>query len=259
MQANAEQRRYQFVETPLYAEEGCFIMNARVKPFDDQRVRTAFKHACNREALVEGALLGAGKPAKDLQGVGFPDYYGDEIEPPAFDPDRAKALLGQAGVLGDAVEISAFPGVATESAAQLYARQLNDIGMRAKVRTISPPDLFKSFPTFDNIQLLAVAVPGNQPFATSVAPRSLVSKSTFNVAGWLEPDWDRRLFAARAKPQGKERKDLFVELQREFVERSGWIVWGYQPIVNGMARAVEGVEPQGVADAPNVRDAWQAT
>ncbi|TYB48183.1 hypothetical protein FXF69_02890 [Actinomadura chibensis] len=256
---NASNSAFSFAKTDrVYANEGCFIMNARQKPFDDPRVRLAFKLACDRQALVQGALLGFGSPANDLQGVGFPDYYGDELPQRAHDPAQAEALLRQAGVTGETVEISVFPGVGTAAAAQIYAEQLGKVGMKARVREITPPELFKNFPTFSNIQVLAVAVPGNQPFATSVAPRSLVSKSTFNVSGWLKPDWDRRLLRARATTDQAKRKSLMLGLQKEFWDDSGWIVWGYQTIVNGTASSVRGVRLDGVEDAPSVRRAWKA-
>ncbi|TMR06938.1 ABC transporter substrate-binding protein [Actinomadura soli] len=256
---NASNSAFSFTKTDrVYANEGCFIMNSRKKPFDDPRVRLAFKLACQREALVKGALLGYGSVANDLQGIGFPDYYGDELPQRAYDPAQAQALLRQAGVAGETVEISVFPGVGTAAAAQIYAEQLGKVGMKARVREITPPELFKNFPTFSNIQVLAVAVPGNQPFATSVAPRSLVSKSTFNVAGWLDRDWDRRLLAARATTDQAKRKKLMFRLQSEFWDDSGWIVWGYQTIVNGTASSVHGVSLAGVEDAPSVRKAWKS-
>ncbi|MER7007137.1 ABC transporter substrate-binding protein [Dactylosporangium sp. NPDC000555] len=259
VQANGKNGNVTFLESDrTYSNEGCFIMNARLKPFDDPRVRLAFKLACDREALVRGALLGFGAVANDLQGAGFPDYYGDELPQRKFDPDQARSLLQQAGVAGQAVEISVFPGVGTASAAQIYAEQLNNVGMKARIKTITPPELFKNFPSFSNIQILAVAVPGNQPLATSVAPRSLVSSSTFNVAGWLRKEWDERLFTARGTDDAAKRKELMLALQREFWEESGWIVWGYQTIVNGFVPKVHGVAFDGVEDAPNVRNAWMA-
>ena len=64
--------------------------------FSDARVRQALTMAIDREAIREGLLRGAGRPAAGP----IPSIMGahdSALEPPPFDPDRARRLLGQAG------------------------------------------------------------------------------------------------------------------------------------------------------------------
>ena len=77
-------------------------INNKKKPFDDVRVRRALAHAIDRKALIDGALEGLGKPIGSHMvpsDAGYVDLTG--MNP--YDPEKAKALLKEAGV-ADAAE-----------------------------------------------------------------------------------------------------------------------------------------------------------
>jgi len=65
-------------------------------PLMDQRVRQAISKAINRDAIVERVMEGVAIPAGQLLPEGF---FGvsDKLEPVAYDPEGAKALLAEAG------------------------------------------------------------------------------------------------------------------------------------------------------------------
>lgn len=66
-------------------------------PFADIRVRQAMNMAVNREAIVSRIMRGLAEPAGMLLSPGIGGYT-DEIDAlPPFDPDRARALLSEAG------------------------------------------------------------------------------------------------------------------------------------------------------------------
>lgn len=67
-------------------------------PFDDVRIRQAFNLAIDRQALVDSTLNGLAVPA--THGVvppGFKDYPYGRVPRLGFDPERARALLAEAG------------------------------------------------------------------------------------------------------------------------------------------------------------------
>ena len=74
---------------------GGFCFNMRTKPFDDVRTRLAFAHLFNREKLFEKILLYQYEYTKSY----FPDqpYEREGAERIRFDPQRARALLAEAG------------------------------------------------------------------------------------------------------------------------------------------------------------------
>lgn len=82
-----------------------FLMfNTKRKPFDDVRVRQALHYAIDTEKMVQVALKGHGKPSSSFLNEANPIYR------PAktvydYDPEKAKALLKEAGVSGLRIEI----------------------------------------------------------------------------------------------------------------------------------------------------------
>ena len=73
-----------------------FVMRVDQKPFDDLRVRQAFKHALDRDALHKALMQGRGSVGND-QPVGPGTPFWADVSPLAYDVAKAKALLTEAG------------------------------------------------------------------------------------------------------------------------------------------------------------------
>ncbi|HEY7035238.1 MAG TPA: ABC transporter substrate-binding protein [Thermomicrobiales bacterium] len=71
-------------------------LNQQIKPLDDLRVRQAINHAVDRDKLVQLVLDGQGKPATSALASAFGDYAPDITQYP-YDPDKAAALMKEAG------------------------------------------------------------------------------------------------------------------------------------------------------------------
>lgn len=76
-----------------------FQFNQKIAPTNDVRVRRALVHAVDRDKVNMLVTNGTGKVAYSLLASGFPDYRKDlEASAYPFDPDRARALLREAGI-----------------------------------------------------------------------------------------------------------------------------------------------------------------
>ena len=70
-------------------------MNTTAEPFDNPLVRRAINHAIDREAITLGLLRGLGTPATTIVA---PNVFGfSDIDLYPYDPEKAKALLAEAG------------------------------------------------------------------------------------------------------------------------------------------------------------------
>lgn len=107
-------------------------------PLQDQRVRQALNYAVNKDIIVEllmgGATVVASQPVPE-GAFG----YDPTIKPYPHDPDKARALLSEAGYPDGfdlTIEITAGAGVNSDSYYAMVADDLRRIGVRVKLQTI---------------------------------------------------------------------------------------------------------------------------
>jgi len=112
-------------------------MNCDRPPFDDVRVRRAIALAIDKRRIVEAAYHGMAEPAESMCPPGIDGHLPFPAEKP--DPERAKALLAQAGHPGG-FETELWYGLATrtyltdpDATAIQVAQDLKAIGVRARL------------------------------------------------------------------------------------------------------------------------------
>ena len=107
-------------------------------PFQDVRVRQAMNYAVNREAIAAALLGGYVKPASQPtpeNAIGFDPI----LEPYPYDPDKARALLADAGMADgfDVVfEVVTGANSSTDAVMQQVAADLALVNVRVEVRPI---------------------------------------------------------------------------------------------------------------------------
>lgn len=107
-------------------------------PFADVRVRQALGYAINREALTQGPFRkGLATVSNQLFPKGHRGYVPKPSFSYAYDPDKAKSLLQQAGATNLSFTIPAQPGPQNLIETQAVAGMLNAVGFNAKV--VQPP------------------------------------------------------------------------------------------------------------------------
>jgi peptide/nickel transport system substrate-binding protein len=102
-------------------------------PWADRRIRLAVNHAIDRNAINQSLLLGFARMTGGI--IPYDFEYAWPVPPYAYDPRKAKQLLGEAGYANgfDAGEISADANFA--EMAEAAANYLAAVGMRTRVRT----------------------------------------------------------------------------------------------------------------------------
>ncbi|WP_245944124.1 ABC transporter substrate-binding protein [Acuticoccus kandeliae] len=130
-------------DTPLVRAKGGGKLDAN--PFKDPKVREAMDLAIDRETMVEIVLEGLGTPANQLMPAGF---FGssDAIEAKPYDPEKAKALLADAGY-PDGFEVDLYctndrlpgDGAICEGLGQMFAQIGIDTNVNAVSKTVYFP------------------------------------------------------------------------------------------------------------------------
>jgi peptide/nickel transport system substrate-binding protein len=128
-------RRFQ-VQIGSTAGKGQVTINNKKKPFDDVRVRRAIMHAIDRQAFIDGVLEGLGRPIGSHfapTDVGYEDLTG--VYP--YDPEKAKALLKEAGVAMPLnVTLTLPPPQYARKGGEVVAAMLAKVGINAKIENV---------------------------------------------------------------------------------------------------------------------------
>ena len=111
-------------------------INNKKKPFDDVRVRRALAAAIDRRAVIDGSAEGLAKPIGSHL-VPSDAGYIDLTAANPYDPEKAKALLKEAGVaLPLNVTLSLPPPEYARKGGEIVAAQLAKVGINAKIENV---------------------------------------------------------------------------------------------------------------------------
>lgn len=136
--AKALEKKFQLYTAPQNMVQ-ILGMNNSVKPFDNPLVRQAVTMAINRKDIIDGAMGGYGTELYSNFSPLLGEYYNDRLsEVYKNNITQAKAILTSAGYAnGFDMEII-VPGnyKIHVDTAQIVVKQLEQIGIRAKIKTV---------------------------------------------------------------------------------------------------------------------------
>ncbi|MBW2437428.1 MAG: ABC transporter substrate-binding protein [Deltaproteobacteria bacterium] len=120
----------------LGLEHPIIILNADSGPTKDVRVRQALNYAVDKAALAEGLFEGFAQVAQGQ--LLSPSFFGfnKNVQAYAYNPEKAKALLKEAGATGITVELIGTSGrwLKDRELVEAVAAYWQAVGIKAKVR-----------------------------------------------------------------------------------------------------------------------------
>ena len=201
-------------------------------PWHDRRLRLAVNHALDRKAINEAACLGFCPPA----GVIVPRVmdFALQVEPPAYDPRKAKQLLAEAGYpngldAGDLVPIPPFFTVA-----ESVLNYLNAVGIRVKMRTMERAAFYANWRE-KKIRGIFITAVGNSGNAASRVQEFISSKGNYAYGGY--PDIDDMFQQQARERDPRKREAVLHKIQQLTIDRVM-----FAPIMD--LRALMGVGPK---------------
>lgn len=170
-------------------------LNMEDPPFDSLEVRQAFASAMNRELYIQQVNSGAGQPAGTLLYPGIPGYQTEYQQ--AYDPDRAKALLAEAGYPGG----KDFPAIKlyfdgsddlSKKDALFWSDQFKQVlGVNIVPSGIDSVELSKMFDEKDpELQLTTSVWWQDYPSAQNWLSLLFGNDSPFASRGWNDPKFN---------------------------------------------------------------------
>jgi peptide/nickel transport system substrate-binding protein len=223
----------------LISETGAwqpFTMRVDVAPFDDVRVRQAFRLIVDRQQMVDQVLSGQGRIANDLYAPYDPAYASD-LPQRQQDLEQARSLLRQAGREDLTVELvtaPVFQGIV--EAAQVFAEQAKGAGVNVRLRRVDSGTFYG-----DNYLKWPFAQDfwATRMYLTQVAQGDLPD-SPFNETHWRHPRFIRLIQQARAEVDEARRREILIEAQTIQYEEGGYIIQYFSNIIDAHSAKLGG-------------------
>ena len=236
-----------------------FPMRVDVAPFSDVRVRQALRLLVNRPQFVEDVFDGHGTLANDMPNVGAP-YYASGLPQRAVQIEQAKSLLKSAGhsdlavTLDDANEQDGYisSGTLLKQAARSAGATVN-----LDISPASSWDLPGHWLTFPFSVTAWIAFTN---CLTSFYLICLNSNAPYNETHWGTPTADALLFDAIGTVDPSSATDKWLAVQKLQYDEGGYLSWGNQNYIDGLAPNVMGLVPSkaGWCNNFSFRNVWLA-
>jgi len=197
-----------------------FTMRVDKPPFNDVRVRQAFRLMVDRRQMIAQVLLGEGRIANDMYSP-YDTAYDSSLPQRHQDLEQAKSLLKAAGrerLTVELVTAPIFQGVV--AAAQVFAQQATAAGVKVVIRQVDTTTFFG--PNYLG-WTFAQDFWATREYLPQVAQGSLPS-SPFNETHWADPTFIKLIQQARAELDQAKRDEILREAEAIEYERGGYII-----------------------------------
>lgn len=111
------------------------VLNTTIKPLDNPLVRRAMAHAMNRKGLIDGFFKGTKGIGHSVLTSSFAEFT-DDVPRYDYDPDKAKALLKEAGVAGFKFEMTSVGLSPFDRIVVPLAEDLKAVGIDATIKIL---------------------------------------------------------------------------------------------------------------------------
>lgn len=227
---------------------GYLAMNTDKKPFDDIRVRQAINYAIDREGIVKAIYAGLGKVAKNPIPPTMWSYNDDVVDYP-YNPEKAKALLKEAGLEnGFETDLWAMPvprpyNPNGRKVAEAMQADLAKIGIKAKIVSYDwGTYLQKTKMGEHQMCLMGWTGDNGDPdnFLFTLLSKSAAVIPAQNFAMWKDDAFNDLVEEAKITTDVAKRTELYKKAQVVFKEQAPWVTIANSIVVAPMVNEVNG-------------------
>jgi peptide/nickel transport system substrate-binding protein len=216
-----------------------FTMRVDQPPFNDPRVRQAFRLICDRPQMMELVFGGRGTLGNDIFSP-FDPEFDHSIPQRTQDIPQAKSLLKAAGQEGLTVElVTADIAQGTIRVAEVFAQQAAAAGVTVNLRNVTVTEFYGN-------EYLKWVFAQDYWYYSKYLPQvaqATLPVSPFNETHWDDPTYNKLYSQAIATVDPVARTAIAHEMQQIDHSIGGYIIPYFPPTIDGYAKNVYGVAP----------------
>ncbi|WP_427005767.1 ABC transporter substrate-binding protein [Pseudarthrobacter sp. H2] len=216
-----------------------FTMRVDQAPFDDPKVREAFRLIVDRKQMVDQVLGGHGTIGNDMYGP-FDACFPSDAAQRQQNIEKARQLLAEAGKSNLSVDLVTSPAAAgLVEAAQVFAEQAKAAGVTVNVKKVDPGEFYGD-------QYLKWSFSQDFWFTRDYLPQTAASGlpgAPYNETHWNDKEWTDLVTKAQATTDATARCGLIKQANKIEFDRGGYIIWGFPNSVDAYSSAVQGLTP----------------
>lgn len=226
---------------------GYLNFNVQKAPFDNVKVRQALNYAVNKDAIIEAIYQGSGQKAKNP----IPPTmwsYNDDVKDYDYDPEKAKALLKEAGFAnGFETDLWAMPvsrpyNPNARRMAELIQADWEKVGVKTKIISYEWGEYLKRMRAGeDSVGMMGWTGDNGDPdnfLNTLLSCSSLEAGS--NYAKFCYKPFDDLVKQAAQETDIAKRTDLYKQAQVIFKEQAPWITIAHSTTYFPVRKEVRG-------------------
>jgi peptide/nickel transport system substrate-binding protein len=239
LKANSD---FQAIKVPVPGTFHQFQPNVTFKPLDNKLVRQALTFALDRQRMVDSIFQGETTPECLPWLPSSPAYEASKNATYAFDLDKAKALLSQAGVSNlalDVVYTASTPEYGQMS--EIYQSDLAKIGVTLNLKTLATAQMLDTIQkqTYNGLYTL------NDPWA-SMEPITLFTSSSSaqyrkNNAGYVNDRYTQMVQTVATEPDPAKRKQQYSQLNDFLLDEAF-----HMPVTQSPGRILASAKVKGI-------------
>ncbi|MBF4571916.1 ABC transporter substrate-binding protein [Herbiconiux sp. VKM Ac-1786] len=217
-----------------------FGMDVTKAPFDNPKVRQAIAYAIDRDRINDQVFAGGGTVTDLFWGADAPGVTDDQVNHYAYDPEKAKQLVEEAGATGAEVPITVVALPAIQSEYEIIANNLTAIGLAPTAVSVDETT-FNSLQNQANLGPAFLLLHSQVGLGPSTLISSLPSLRANNPSHFDSPEYqDLRNNLTSAASDEENEKALGA--LTEYILEQAWVV----PIVQAPYKVVSSTDVQGI-------------
>ena len=216
------------------------VMKSDVKPFDDVRVRQAFKAVVDRQTFVQAVTQGFGQPAADhpIPVLALSQIL-KEVPIPKRDVERAKRLLADAGYPGG-IDVTLYTSegrAGMVESAVTFQEMARPAGIRV---TIQKTPIFTYWDEVWMKRELCMSNWTTVPTIDKALTQAYHSGAKWNESFFSSPELDRLIEQGRAEADEAKRAGIYVKAAQLLSEQGGSIISYFRDNITAARSRVKG-------------------